>query len=98
MTKFFNMFKKPCFWPIFGGKFFSRKSGSVTHNVSGFPALCQNFQKTNDTIPRKCPDRWKHGWKDRPYFIGPFQLTPGVQKNSRDKEQITRSFQPYTLL
>ena len=102
MTKFFNMFKKPCFWPIFGEKFFSRKSGSVTHNINGFLALCQNFEKTNDTILRKCLDRWKHGWKDRktdrPYFIGPFQLTPGVQKNSRDKEQITQSFQPCTLL
>ena len=25
-------------------------------------------------------DRWKDGRKDRPYFKGPFQLPPGVQK------------------
>ena len=24
----------------------------------------KNFEKINDTIPRKCLDRWKDGWKD----------------------------------
>ena len=24
-----------------------------------FLAPCQNLDKTYDTIPRKCPDRWK---------------------------------------
>ena len=42
----------------------------------GFLALCQNSEKTNDTIPRKRLDRRT----DRPYFIGPFRLPPGVQK------------------
>ena len=78
MTKFFNKFKKPCFWPIFvpfsqfwWQKFFSRKSGSVTHNfiwVSqlhiGLPP--QNLEKTKDTIQRKRPDRRKDGRTDRP--------------------------------
>ena len=27
----------------------------------GFLASCQNFEKTNDTIPRKLPDRRKDG-------------------------------------
>ena len=49
------------FWPIFGPSFqfwgqniFSRKSGFVTHNFT-------KFTKTNDTIPRKRPDRQKVG-------------------------------------
>ena len=60
------------FWSIFtilGAKNFSEKSGSVTHNFIWVPsAPCQNLEKTNDTIPRKCPDRWKdgrmEGWTD----------------------------------
>ena len=47
-------------------------------------ALCWSSEKTNDPIPRKYPDRWKDGKKDgmmdRPYFIGPFWLPPGVQE------------------
>ena len=46
--------------------------------------IMQKFRKKNDTVPRKPPDRRKDGWKDgrmdRPYFIEPFQLMPGVQK------------------
>ena len=49
-------------------------------------ASCQNLEKTNDTIPRKHPDRqndrrmegWKDEGTDRPYFIGPLLLTTGV--------------------
>ena len=53
-------------------------------------------EKANDTIPNKSPDRQKNGQQDewdnrckdglkdqrmdRPCFIGPFQLLPGVQK------------------
>ena len=43
-----------------------------------FLASCQNLEKTNDTIPGKCPDRRKDGRTDRSYFIGPFRLLPGV--------------------
>ena len=64
MTKFFNIFKKPCFGSIFGPIFqfwdkknFYGNSGSVTHNSYGFLAPCQNLEKTRDTIPRKRLDR-----------------------------------------
>ena len=34
----------------------------MSHTTSyGFLASCQNFEKTNDTIPRKLPDRRKDG-------------------------------------
>ena len=67
MTKFFNIFKIPLFWPIFGPflQFWGVKkifleNPALTHTTSyGFLALCQNLEKTKDTIPRKCPDRWK---------------------------------------
>ena len=66
---FFNKFLKTCFWSIFWSifpieaeKIFSRKSGC--HTISyGFLAPCQYLEKTNDTIPRKCPDRRKGGRK-----------------------------------
>ena len=67
MTKSFNKFKKPVFDPFlihfpkfWGKKNFSRKSGSVTISY-GFPAPCQNAEKTNDTIPRKHLDRKTEG-------------------------------------
>ena len=57
MTKFFNEFKKHCFWPIFRAKmFFYGKSGSVTHNLIKFLAPSQNLENTNYTIPRKRRD------------------------------------------
>ena len=70
MTKIFNKLKKPCSWHIFGPFsqfsrqkkiFFSRKSGSVCATSYGFLAPCQNLEKTNDTIPRKRPERRKEG-------------------------------------
>ena len=93
MTKFFNILKKtPVFGPFlahfanFGGKniFLENPALSCT---TGFLVSCQNLEKTNDTIPRKCLDRRKDGWKDgrtdgrmgRPYFMGPFWLTLGVR-------------------
>ena len=49
-----------------------------------FLAPCRNLEKTNDTIPRKCPERQIDGQKDRgtdrPYFIGPFRQPLGIQK------------------
>ena len=30
---------------------------------------------------------WKNGWKDRPYFIGPLRLRPGVQKKTTTKNK-----------
>ena len=61
MTKSFNKFKKPCFWPIFGPfpqifqQLFSTKNMALScTTLYGFVVPCQNSQKTNDTIPRKC--------------------------------------------
>ena len=31
----------------------------------GFLATCQNLEKVNDTIQRKCPERRKNRQKDR---------------------------------
>ena len=51
----------------------SGKSGSAAHNFTWV------------TTPRKHQDRrmweWIDGRTDRPYFIGPFRLPPGVQKH-----------------
>ena len=33
---------------------------------------------------------WKNGWKDRPYFIGPLRLRPGVQKKQQQKTNIKK--------
>ena len=55
MAKFFNKFKQPCFWsifPILGQNFFFVSSA--------MPKL----EKTNDTIPRKPPDRRTKGRTD----------------------------------
>ena len=61
---------------------------SLSHTTSYSILIpCQNLEKTNDTIPRKCLDRQKDRWKDRkkgrrtkrPYFIGPFWLPLWVQ-------------------
>ena len=94
MKKFSNKLKKTLFWPIWGhfpnfwGKKIFLKNLVLSCTTSyGFLAPCQNLEKVNDTIHRKCPerqkdrwkDRWKDGWKDRPYFIGPFQLLPWVK-------------------
>ena len=61
MTKCFNKFKKPCFWPIFGpfsdfwAKKFPPENPALSCTTSyGFLASCQNSEKTNDTtISRK---------------------------------------------
>ena len=70
MTKIFK-FKKSSFWLIFGPFFqylgqknFSGKLALSSTTPSKFVARCQNLEKTNDTIPRKCPGRQKDRWKD----------------------------------
>ena len=72
MTKFFNKFKKTLFlahfwsiFPILGGKFFPPKNPAVIHNFIWVSSTCQNLEKTDDTIPRKCPDGGTKGRKDR---------------------------------
>ena len=54
----------------------------------GFLAPCQNLEKTNDTIPRKRPDRmtegWKDGWKDgQTLFHRTLPATAGCPKSSK---------------
>ena len=91
MTKLYNKLKKPCFWPILGPFFhfwgkkkFSPENLALSRTTShGILTPCQNLEKINDTIPRKCPVRPKDGnldrRTDRPFFIGPFRLPLGVQ-------------------
>ena len=83
MTKFFNKFQSPCFWPIFlilGAKTFL-ENPAVAHNFKWVSSTMFG----NDTIPRKHPDRRKDrrkdGRTDIPYFKGAFRLLSGVQKN-----------------
>ena len=76
MTKFYNKFKKPCFWLIFGPFFHFPNLGAkrffwkirLSRTTSyGFLAPGQNLRKTNDTIPRKRSrqtDERKEGQKD----------------------------------
>ena len=89
MTKFFNKLKNTLFLAHFCSIFLilgvNKLENPAGTTSSGFPAPCQNLEKTNDTIPRKRPDRRKNertdGRTDRPYSIGkPFRLPPGVQK------------------
>ena len=67
----------PKFW---SNNFFPENQALSCTTAYGFPAPCQNSEKTNDTIPRKCQDRRMGRRTDRPYFIGPFWLLLGVQK------------------
>ena len=80
LTHFWSIF--PIFW---AKKIFWKTRLSRTTSY-GFLALRRNLEKTYDAIPRKSPDRWKDrktdGRTDRPYFIGPYQLPPGVQKGA----------------
>ena len=68
MTEFFNIFKKSCFcpvFPIFGAKNIFLENPALPRTTShGSLALCQNLEKTNDTIPRKRSDRQKDRQKD----------------------------------
>ena len=71
------------FWalfPNFWAKIFFPENPALSRTTSyEFLAPCQISEKTNDTIPRKCLDKRIDGRTDRPYFIGPFRLPPGVQ-------------------
>ena len=67
-------------FPNFGGNFFFQKIWLSRTTAYLVLTPCQNLEKTDDTIPGKCPDRWKYGGKERSYFIAPFPLPRGVQK------------------
>ena len=84
MTKFFNILKKPCFWPIFpifGQKNFFLENPALSRTLYGFLASCQNLEKTNVQFQENTWTDGRMGRKtDIPYFIGPFRLPLGVQK------------------
>ena len=66
MSKFFSKFKNPFFGPFlvyfpnFGGKSLFLRNPALSRTTSyGFLEPSQNLEKTNDTIPRKCPNRYR---------------------------------------
>ena len=77
MTKFFNKFKRPCFWTIFGPfSFISLENLVLSCTTSyGFLAPCQNIEKNGLTDRRMegqtegQKDRRKDGQKDRQIFF-----------------------------
>ena len=94
MAKFFNEFKKTCFWTIFGPFsqfseqkiFFWKISLCHTQLHINFQHRAKIQKKTNYTIPRIHPNRWKdgrtEGRKDgRSCFTEPFRPPPGVQQD-----------------
>ena len=60
MIKFFKKFKKSFFGPFsnFEGKHFFLENPALSQTKScGFLASFKNLGKTNDTVPRKRPER-----------------------------------------
>ena len=95
-------------FPIFRAKKIFLENPALSRTTSyGFLAPCQNLENVNDTIQSKCPDRQKDGQKDgqkdrqkerrtdRPYFIGPFRLPPGVQKVLLTKFEVAGKFEVF---
>ena len=69
-------------FPIFGAKTIFLGNPALSRTTShGNLAPCKDLEKLNNTIPRKDPDGRMDGRMDRPYFIGPFRLPPGVQQS-----------------
>ena len=99
MTKFSNKFKKTCFWPILGpfSQFLGQKiflenlalscttSYGFWHHAKIQKKLMIKFKENAWTDGRM------EGWTDRPYFIRPFRLPPGVQKQNK-KHSIFSAF------
>ena len=91
MTKFSSKLKKLCFWPILSpiSQSFKKKKKIFPENLAllsttshGILAPCQNLEKINDTIPRKCSDRRRRteGRKDgQALFYRILPATAGVQ-------------------
>ena len=72
------------FFSILGQKkIFLRKFSSITDNFIWISSTMPNFRKNFWCNSKKIPgqkDGWKDGRTDRPCFIRPFRLPPGVQK------------------
>ena len=92
MTKFFNKFKKPCFWSIFGpfSQFWGQKQFPALSRTTSYEFLApfQNLEKTKHTFSRKCQDRQKEGRRegrkvfsmtDKPPFITISSLDGNVE-------------------
>ena len=114
MTNFVNKFKKRNFWPIVGPFFqfwgqkqiFQENLARSRTTSHGFLALHQNLGKTNDTIPRKRPDRWteirKSGPKDgrtdgKTLFYGAPPATPGGPKIKQIYKIIPDKYKPIMM-
>ena len=67
-------------FPILGAKVFLENPALSCTTSYGFLAPCQNLEKVNDTIQRKCPDRRKNRWKDRQKAT-----TGGPKRNNASK-------------
>ena len=81
MTKSFHNFRiSTQLWHVRGKHIFQKKSGSSGMTSYGVLKPFQNFEKTNDPIPRKHSDRWADGRTDRPYFAGSIRPPSRVQK------------------
>ena len=91
MIQFSNKFKKILFlahFPHFGGKrIFLKKSSPVTHNKTWAINTMLSFRKK--LIHQSQENFRKDGRMDRPYFIGLFRLPPGIQKKSKNTNELT---------
>ena len=75
MNKFFFKFKETYFWPKKKERFI--KSDCHAQLRQGFWEI---QKKKSHPVPRKLPGTCQEGRMDRPYFIGSFQLLPGVYR------------------
>ena len=69
-------------WPIFPileAQNFFRKIRLLHTTSHGFLAPCQNLEKTNGTIPRKCTN-WKIEGRADPISLGPSSYQPESKK------------------
>ena len=90
MTKFFNIFKNPVFGPFlahfpnFGGKKICLENPALSLTTSyGFLDHAKIWKKLMIQFQENArTDGRTDGRTDRSYFIGPFRLTPGSNKNS----------------
>ena len=67
-------FKKTCLQHVLWAKILIQEIQLSPVFLYEFLTSCQDLEKTNNPIPRKCPDRQTKGWPDngrwmnRPYF------------------------------
>ena len=80
MTKFFNEFKKPYFWPIFPifRAIKKKENSSATHNFIFQEKVCTDRQMDGPSL-----------------FIGSFRLPLGVQKYNLGSKWVLKPSFPY---